>query len=69
MIADTVAGIDRLCDPGNKVTTESTSGTITDSGLRKSRLDLGNGDRLVLADRDIENKWTKIATGDDKVAA
>lgn len=70
MIADTVAGIYLLCDPdfnpGDRVTAESTSGTVTDIGLRKSRLELDNGDRLILANRDIEKQWTKIATGDDE---
>jgi small-conductance mechanosensitive channel len=72
MIADTVAGIYLLRDPdfnpGDRVTAESTTGTVTDIGLRKSRIELDNGDRLILANRDIEKKWTKIAIGSDAQA-
>lgn len=67
MIADTVAGIYLLRDPdfnaGDTVTTESVTGTVADIGLRKSRIQLDNGDRVVLANRDIDEKWTKIVPG------
>lgn len=72
MIADTVAGIYLLRDPdfnpGDRVAAESTTGTVTEIGLRKSRLELDTGDRLILANRDIDKKWTKIAAGGDEQA-
>jgi small-conductance mechanosensitive channel len=68
MIADTVAGLYLLRDPdfnaGDTVIADSTTGTVIDIGLRKSRLQLENGDRLILANRDIDEKWTKVAEAD-----
>lgn len=65
MIADTVAGIYLLRDPdfnvGDTVTVESATGTVTDIGLRKSRIQLDNGDRVILANGDIDEQWTKVA--------
>ena len=55
-------------NPGDRVTAESTSETGTDISSLKSRLEVDNGDRLVLANRDIEKQWIKIATGDDETA-
>lgn len=67
MIKDTVAGVYLLRDPdfnvGDTVSTESGTGVVTDIGLRKSRFELENGDVLVLANRDVETKWTKRADG------
>lgn len=66
MIADTVAGIYLLRDPdfnaGDTVTVESATGTVTTIGLRKSRIQLDNGDRVILANGDIDEQWTKVAT-------
>ncbi|WP_138005796.1 mechanosensitive ion channel domain-containing protein [Halalkalirubrum salinum] len=66
MIEDTVAGIYLLKDPdfnvGDSVTTGSVDGTVAEIGLRKSRFTLENGDTTVLANRDVEAKWTKRAT-------
>lgn len=63
MIEDTVAGIYLLKDPdfnpGDSVTTGSVDGTLVEIGLRKSRFTLENGDTTVLANRDVEAKWTK----------
>ena len=63
MIADTVAGVYLLRDPdfnpGDRVTTDSVTGTVRAIELRKSRIDLDNGDTTVLANRDVEKKWTK----------
>jgi small-conductance mechanosensitive channel len=62
MIADTVAGVYLLRDPdfnpGDRVTTDSATGTVESIGLRKSRLRLDDGDLLVLANRTVESKWT-----------
>jgi len=66
MIADTVAGVYLLRDPdfnpGDTVTTESTTGTVEDIGLRKSRIRLDDGDLVVLANRSVESRWTWKAT-------
>lgn len=63
MIADAVAGVYLLRDPdympGDTVTTDSTTGVVKDIGLRKSRFRLDNGDTVVIANRDVEKKWTK----------
>lgn len=63
MIADTVAGLYLLRDPdfnpGDTVTTADATGTVVEIGLRKSRLDLENGDRIVLANQQVESRWTK----------
>jgi len=63
MIEDTVAGVyllkDRDFNPGDTVTAADTTGTVTDIGLRKSRFELESGDTVVVANRDVESKWTK----------
>lgn len=70
MIEDTVAGIYLLKDPdfnpGYRVEAASISGTVSSIGLRKSRFELDNGDIVVVANRDVESKWTK--QGDAVVA-
>lgn len=62
-IADTAAGVYLLQDPdfnkGDVVDTASVTGTITDIDLRKTRIQADNGDLIVLANRDVEEKWTK----------
>ena len=68
MIEDTVAGVYLLRDPdfnpGDTVTANAGTGVVTEIGLRKSRLRLDSGDTLVLANRDIESKWTKKAASE-----
>jgi small-conductance mechanosensitive channel len=68
MIADTVAGVYLLRDPdfnaGDEVTTASVAGTIVDIDLRKTRLRTEEGDLVVLANRDVEKKWTREAAAD-----
>ena len=68
MVEDTVAGIYLLRDPdfnpGDTVTAADTTGTVTDIGLRKSRFRLENGDRTIIANRDVESNWTKRAAGE-----
>nr|WP_227738960.1 mechanosensitive ion channel domain-containing protein [Halorientalis pallida] len=62
MIEDTVAGIYLLRDPdfdsGDTVTTSAGTGVV-DIGLRKGRFELDSGDRHVVANRDVEKRWTK----------
>lgn len=63
MIADTVAGVYLLRDPdfnvGDTVNTASVTGTITRIDLRKTRIRDENGELVVLANRDVEKKWTR----------
>jgi len=63
MIADTVAGIYLLRDPdfnaGDTVTTADVTGEVLAIGLRKSRLELDDGDVLVLANQAIEQRWRR----------
>jgi small-conductance mechanosensitive channel len=63
MIADTVAGVYLLQDPdfnpGDAVETASVTGTVAAIDLRKTRIDLDGGDRVVVANRDVEKKWTR----------
>ncbi|MFB6132868.1 MAG: mechanosensitive ion channel domain-containing protein [Halanaeroarchaeum sp.] len=66
MIADTVAGVYLLQDPdfneSDEVTTASVTGTITSIGLRKTRIRTDEDDLVILANRDVEEKWTKEAS-------
>lgn len=61
MIADTVAGLYLLRDPdfnpGDTVTTADVTGTVRAIGLRKSRLELSDGDVVVLANQAVESRW------------
>jgi small-conductance mechanosensitive channel len=63
MIADTVAGVYLLRDadfnPGDRITTASVTGTVTQIDLRKTRLETDDGDLVVLANSDVEPKWTQ----------
>lgn len=65
MIADTVAGVYLLRDPdfnvGDTVETASVTGTIRRIDLRKTRIEGEDGDLIVLANRDVEKKWTQQA--------
>jgi len=62
MLADTVAGVYLLRDPdftpGDRVTADGMTGTVKAIELRKSRFEV-DGDTVVLANRDVEKKWTK----------
>ncbi|EMA64874.1 mechanosensitive ion channel domain-containing protein [Halorubrum kocurii] len=62
MIEDTVAGVYLLRDPdfnvGYRVEAKGVSGTVAAIELRKTRIDTDDGDRVVLANREIEGKWT-----------
>lgn len=62
MIEDTVAGIYLLRDPdfnvGDTVSTDKVAGTVAAIELRKSRIETDEGDRIVVANREIESRWT-----------
>jgi small-conductance mechanosensitive channel len=68
MIADTVAGVYLLRDPdfneGDLVTTASVTGTVTGIGLRKTRIRTDEGDLVVLANGDVDKKWTQESRAD-----
>ncbi|MFB6281858.1 MAG: mechanosensitive ion channel family protein [Haloferacaceae archaeon] len=63
MIADTVAGVYLLRDPdfneGDLVTAASVTGTIRSIDLRKTRIRTGDGDLVVVANREVEKRWTR----------
>lgn len=63
MIEDTVAGLYLLRDPdfnaGDTVTTADATGVVRSIGLRKSRLELEDGDVLVLGNGAIEKRWRR----------
>lgn len=63
MIEDTVAGVYLLRDPdfeiGDRVEVDGVEGRIAAIELRKSRLRLEDGDTTVIANRDVESRWTK----------
>lgn len=64
MIEDTVAGVYLLRDPdfevGDRVVVDGdTEGTVAAIELRKSRFNLDDGDTTVIANRDVESRWTK----------
>lgn len=63
MIADTVAGVYLLRDPdfnpGDRVKSDPVTGTVTAIELRKTRFESDEGDTVVVANRDVEKKWTK----------
>ncbi|WP_396611046.1 mechanosensitive ion channel domain-containing protein [Haloferax sp. S1W] len=62
MIADTVAGVYLLRDPdfnpGDRVKSDPVTGTVTSIELRKTRFESDEGDTVVVANRDVEKKWT-----------
>jgi small-conductance mechanosensitive channel len=66
MIEDAVAGVYLLRDPdfnpGDRVTTQSFTGTVKSIELRKSRFEMDDGDVVVVANRDVEKRWTKEGT-------
>ena len=63
MIEDAVAGVYLLRDPdfnpGDRITTQSMTGTVESIELRKSRFELDEGETAVLANRAVEARWTK----------
>ncbi|MFC7204986.1 mechanosensitive ion channel domain-containing protein [Haloferax namakaokahaiae] len=74
MIADTVAGVYLLRDPdfnpGDRVKSDPVTGVVESIELRKTRFESDEGDTVVVANRDVEKKWTKYEeVGDEKVVA
>jgi small-conductance mechanosensitive channel len=66
MIADTVAGVYLLRDPdfnpGDEVKSDPVTGTVEAIELRKTRFRNAEGDTVVVANRDVEKKWTQLET-------
>jgi len=64
MLADTVAGVYLLRDPdftpGDEVKSDPVTGTVTAIELRKTRFRNAAGETVVVANRDVEKKWTKL---------
>lgn len=64
VLSDTVAGIYLAKDPdfnnGDTVEVDGVKGEITSVGLRKSRLELEDGNLRVINNSDAEKKWTLI---------
>jgi small-conductance mechanosensitive channel len=64
VLSDTVAGVYLAKDPdfnnGDFVEVDGLKGEITNVGLRKSRLELEDGNLRVINNSDVEKKWTLI---------
>ncbi|MFP4230192.1 MAG: mechanosensitive ion channel family protein [Candidatus Nanohaloarchaea archaeon] len=62
VLSDTVAGIYLAKDPdfnnGDTVEVDGNKGVVKDVGLRKSRIELEDGNLRVLNNSDVEKKWT-----------
>lgn len=65
MIADTVAGVYLLRDPdynaGDVVTAAGETGVVRDIGLRKTRIEREDGDRVVMANSAVDAGWVRKA--------
>lgn len=72
MLADTVAGVYLLRDPdfnpGDEVKSDPVTGTVTAIELRKTRFRNAAGETVVVANRDVEKKWTQLREGDATTA-
>jgi len=70
MIADTVAGVYLLRDPdfnpGDEVKSDPVTGTVEAIELRKTRFRNDEGDTVVVANRDVEKKWTRLTGSADE---
>ncbi len=68
MLEDTVAGVYLLRDPdfnpGDRVESEKVSGIVDGIGLRKTRFVTDAGDRTIVANRDVERRWTRMSEKD-----
>lgn len=64
VLSDTVAGIYLAKDPdfnnGDNVEVDGVEGEIKDVGLRKTRINLEEGNLRIINNSDVEKKWTKI---------
>lgn len=67
VISDVVAGVYLMRDPdftvGSRVVTGDGEGVVADVGIRKSRIDTAEGDRLVLSNSSVDKKWTRKGGG------
>jgi small-conductance mechanosensitive channel len=70
MLADTVAGVYLLRDPdfnpGDEIKADPVTGIVTAIELRKTRFRNAEGETVVVANRDVEKKWTKLTGDADK---
>jgi len=71
MIADTVSGVYLLRDSdfnlGDRVVAGDVTGVVRQIDLRKTRLEVENGDTVVLGNSSVEEKWTrKSVSGTDR---
>jgi small-conductance mechanosensitive channel len=68
MIADTVAGVYLLQDEdfseGDRVETASVTGRLVSIDLRKTRIETDEGNLVVVANREVEKRWTRHAQRD-----
>lgn len=68
MIADVVSGVYLLRDPdftpGDRIVTDGVTGELTAIELRKSRFRNDEGETVVVANRDVEKRWRRVATAD-----
>ncbi|NLV08844.1 mechanosensitive ion channel domain-containing protein [Halomicrobium sp. HM KBTZ05] len=73
MIADTVAGVYLLQDEdfseGDRVETASVTGRLVSIDLRKTRIETDEGNLVVVANRDVEKRWTRHARADQDLDA
>lgn len=67
MIEDAVSGVYLLRDPdfnpGDRVTTGTVTGRVRSIELRKTRFEQDDGNVVVVANRDVEARWTKMSEG------
>ena len=68
MIVDTVAGVYLLQDEdfseGDRVETASVTGRLVSIDLRKTRIETDEGNLVVVANREVEKRWTRHAQRD-----
>lgn len=68
MIADVVAGVYLLRDPdftpGDRIVADGVTGELRSIELRKSRFRNDEGETVVVANRDVEKRWRRVAAAD-----
>jgi small-conductance mechanosensitive channel len=64
LISENIARVylahDKDFNSGNRVEVDSVEGEIKAVGLRKTRIELENGNLRVIKNTDAEKKWTKL---------
>jgi small-conductance mechanosensitive channel len=72
VIADIVAGVYLIQDPdfcyGDRISTGSVTGTVQSVELRKSRIKTDEGETVILANSEVEKKWTRVPKPEEKPA-